>query len=73
MSAGDLLYMEFVGTVACPTPACTYSTRKRADVVDIGARRFVICQECGAHHGYTGWSLERIRETYAENDVMKPV
>jgi hypothetical protein len=69
VSAGDLLSMEYVGAVACPTPSCTYRTSRHADVVDIGSRRFVICQECGAHQGYTGWSLDRIRATYAENDV----
>jgi hypothetical protein len=61
MSAGDLLSMEYVGVCGCPTPAC----RRNADVVDIGARRFVICQRCGKHRGYTGWTLARIQAEYA--------
>lgn len=71
MRAGALLSLEYVGTCGCPTPACTWENSRRADVVDIGARRFIICQNCGAHHGYTGWSLERIQETYKEHESMK--
>lgn len=69
MSAGDLLYMEWVGEVTCPTPACGYDRNlgritKKADVVDIGNRRFIICQQCGRHFGATGKTLEEIRATY---------
>lgn len=66
-----MIEMVFIGTTPCPTPACTYATGKPADVVDIGARRFVICQECGAHRGFTGWSLERIQAEYKDNQPSR--
>lgn len=66
MSAGDLLSLEYVGTSVCPTPACTFSSKRRADVVDIGDRRLLVCQTCGAHRAFTGWSLERIQGRYKE-------
>jgi hypothetical protein len=36
-------------------------------VVDIGQRRFLICQRCGAHRGKTGSSLEQIQREYADH------
>ena len=57
MSAGDLLRVEIVGSSTCPTPACG-----QADVVDIGERRLLVCQNCGGHHGYSGWTLSKIQQ-----------
>lgn len=58
VTAGDLLCLAYVGSATCPTPACP----READVVDIGARRLLVCQQCGAHQGYTGWALSKIQE-----------
>jgi len=66
MAAGDLLVLEHLGTAPCYTPACGYvkgmSTTGPADIIRIGRFTRLICQRCGANHGYRFPSLS-IEET----------